>query len=124
MSNIIKDQIKFMQAASQTTDVLNKNQISLYTSLISEEVNEFFDAETAAEDVKEAIDILVVTLGFLLSTGIDVQKAWDLVHANNMLKVKSKPEYDENGKVKKSEASITAKEEMMDNIIKLIDTVI
>jgi len=121
--SMIEDQKEFMMAASQTTDICNIEQMNLYQSLIDEETKEFKNVEFIEDAVKEAVDIIVVTLGFLISTGIDAQKAWDLVHENNMLKVKTKPEYDENGKVKKSKASIAAKEQMMLEIQKLVDEV-
>ena len=121
--SMIEDQKEFMKAAGQIIDKYDFYQIGLYIDLIEEESLEFFGTNCLKDEIKEAVDILVVTIGFLISTGIDVHKAWNLVHENNMLKVKTKPEYDENGKVKKSKASIAAKEKMMKEIEKLINEV-
>lgn len=61
----------------------------LYKKLIKEEVDEFFEAETLAEQVNEAVDILWVTIGWLISTiGYnDTLRAYKTVFLSNMSKV-------------------------------------
>ena len=51
-----------------------------------EEVKESKDSNKAGEVVDAMIDIAYVAFGTLEAFGVDVQKAWDLVHAKNMLK--------------------------------------
>jgi len=61
----------------------------LYKSLIKEEVYEFLEAETKAEQVNEAVDILWVTIGWLISTiGYEATlKAYKTVYLSNLSKV-------------------------------------
>ena len=88
--DIFKDQMQFMQACEQTVYSHNTDQTDLYESLISEETLEFFNAlenDDRQEQIKEAIDILVVTVGWLLSAGVDAAEAWRRVHESNMSKL-------------------------------------
>ena len=61
----------------------------LYKKLIKEEVEEFFEAKTLGEQVNEAVDILWVTIGWLISTiGYDnTLKAYKTVFQSNMSKI-------------------------------------
>ena len=119
MTTMSEQQRRFMQAGNQTTNVYNIEQIYLYKSLISEEVNEFntaFNSEGNSEILKEATDVLVVTLGLIWSMGVNPQDVWNLVHANNMAKVSDNVVKDETGKIMKSPESKARKEKMMENI--------
>ena len=115
--SIFKDQAAFMQAGGQITDKSNMMQSVLYESLVDEEYGEFYMAcenpEPQENRIKEAIDLIVVTAGWLISQGIDAQKAWDIVHANNLAKVQDVTVKNAEGKIQKSEASIKRKAEMM-----------
>ena len=100
--NPFQDQATFMQAGDQTTGVNNPQQMSLYLDLVNEEVNELFEATSYEELVKEACDVIVVTLGLLHSTGVDVEEAWRRVHASNMSKcIDGKLVKREDGKIQK-----------------------
>lgn len=61
----------------------------LYRNLIQEEVDEFFEAKTLPEQVKEAVDILWVVIGWLIaSIGYNnTLKAYREVYLSNMSKV-------------------------------------
>ena len=122
MSDMITNQRDFMFMGNQTTTVFNPEQMELYWSLIQEEVDELRDTNSHEERIKEACDVIVVTLGLLLSMGIDVHKAWELVHKNNMSKVSNQDIIikDDNGKILKSEASKLAKQKMMSEIAALL----
>lgn len=85
--SIFTDQAEFMRAAGQTVDDFNGEQVDLYYALIVEECDEFRTAFSNAEAIKEAIDIIVVTAGWLLSVGVDADEAWRRVHASNMSKL-------------------------------------
>jgi predicted HAD superfamily Cof-like phosphohydrolase len=121
MSNPFNDQKEFMKAGGQVVGQFDKEQMYLYEELISEEVDEYFMSDGIAEELKEMVDILVVIIGKIVSLGIDPQKAWDIVHANNMAKVGENTQYDENGKIMKSEQSKARKVQMMKDLQGLID---
>ena len=93
MSDVFNDQRKFMQACGQSTDTFNKEQFSLYTRLVEEEVGELQDA-ISAEDRKECldalIDIIVVAAGAIHSLGVDAEGAWKEVMRSNFDKVDPK----------------------------------
>ena len=141
MTDIARDQRDFMYMGNQTTVEYNPNQIKLYTNLIIEEfielllprvsketinkIKEYFQNEQIINEpvenvLKEATDLLVVTLGFIYSHGINPNDVWNLVHANNMAKVNDSVVKDENGKIMKSPESKARKERMMDTIRKLV----
>ena len=126
MSNMALDQKDFMLAGDQSTKEFNHNQVKLYYSLIKEEANELFEAleESSNEEIiKEAMDVIVVTLGLVWSMGIDPNKCWTLVHQNNMAKVINTDVIvkDENGKILKSPESKARKEQMMKGIKGLLN---
>ncbi len=90
MTDIFKDQAAFMSACEQTVYTDNDEQKNLYEDLIEEEMHEFFESlidGPRQEQIKEAIDILVVTVGWLLSAGVDAAEAWRRVHESNMSKL-------------------------------------
>ena len=125
-----EDQRRFMQTGNQTTNELNTSQLFLYQNLIEEEVEElqealniYSDSEyTNGEEVlKEATDVLVVTLGLIWSMGVNPQNVWNLVHANNMSKVTDIVVKDESGKIMKSPESKVRKEKMMQDIKELLN---
>jgi NTP pyrophosphatase (non-canonical NTP hydrolase) len=87
MTNPFKDQKEFMLAAEQTVDCVNPDQCELYAGLVEEEINEFYDADTTEEATKELIDVIVVLIGAAYSAGIDIEEAWNRVHASNMSKL-------------------------------------
>ena len=77
--SIFKDQWEVMSLAGQTAirDVEmtrvdeHADQLVLYANLISEEYQEFEDeivkAEASVNDIKEAVDIIVVAAGYLVT---------------------------------------------------------
>jgi predicted HAD superfamily Cof-like phosphohydrolase len=122
MSNPFNDQKEFMEADGQTVDGFNPKQSLLYLELIDEEYQEYMDTEPRTpEELKEMIDVLVVVIGKIISIGVDPQKAWDIVHATNMAEVGENTQYDENGKIIKSEESKARKAQMMKDLQALID---
>ena len=106
MTDIFELQSDFMFKAGQEV-CFNKfySQLHLYEKLVKEESCEFEEVEEHNhESAKEACDILVVTAGYLVSLlGKEkAQKAYELVHASNMVKLQGKIEKREDGKVLKS----------------------
>lgn len=121
--SIVTDQKEFMVAGGQEVEGYQFFQEELYSKLIIEEHSEWLLAtmfESETNELKELIDQIVVILGKIISLGIDPQKAWDLVHANNMLKVGSKVVKDDNGKIIKSPEAIAAKVMMMKELEELL----
>lgn len=109
MSNVFRDQAKFMKACDQTVGSFNKDQFNLYVSLIDEESAELA-AAIAAQDKVETLDalldILVVTVGALHSLGVDAEGGWKEVIGSNLAKINRETgmvEKREDGKVLKPE---------------------
>jgi len=100
MSNLFRDQEKFMRACDQTVGEFNNEQFTLYLNLIKEEYNELFEAnaeDDRLEMLDAMIDILVVTIGAIHSAGFDAEGAWKEVMSTNFAKIEA------NGKVRKRE---------------------
>jgi len=101
MTNLFRDQEKFMRACDQTVGQKNESQYLLYVNLIKEEVAELVEAfrtQNPQEELDALIDILVVTVGAIHSMGADGEGAWKEVMATNFAKIDR-----ETGKVRKRE---------------------
>jgi predicted HAD superfamily Cof-like phosphohydrolase len=101
MTNVFRDQEKFMRACDQSVDCFNSNQFLLYTKLIKEEwieLNVAIDNNNQIETLDALVDILVVTIGAIHSMGVDGEGAWKEVMKTNFAKIDS-----ETGKVRKRE---------------------
>ena len=100
MTNLFRDQEKFMRACEQSVDSFNADQFALYFNLIKEELEELEVAYSAGDNVETLdalIDILVVTIGAIHSAGFDAEAAWKEVMSTNFAKI------GEDGKVRKRE---------------------
>ena len=101
MTNVFRDQEKFMRACDQTVGIHNEDQYKLYLNLITEEVEEHataFATRDTVEELDALIDILVVTIGAIHSMGADAEGAWKEVMQTNFNKIDK-----ETGKVRKRE---------------------
>jgi predicted HAD superfamily Cof-like phosphohydrolase len=87
MTNLFRDQEKFMRACDQTVGEVNASQFSLYLNLIEEEFNELKNAPDQIEQLDALIDILVVTIGAIHSMGADGEGAWKEVMSTNFAKI-------------------------------------
>ena len=109
MGNVFEDQTKFMVACDQTVCKWNQSQFEMYCSLIKEEISELQEAISNIDKVEildALIDIIVVTVGAINSTGSNAQGAWDEVMKTNFAKVDpitGKVKKREDGKVLKPE---------------------
>jgi len=126
MTDMSQDQRQFMYNGNQSIHGFNYDQTELYHSLVQEESKELLEAlqdGTNDEILKEAMDVIVVTLGLVWSMGVDPSDVWKLVHKNNMSKVSNQDAIvkDSNGKILKSEASKLAKQKMMSDIRGLLN---
>jgi predicted HAD superfamily Cof-like phosphohydrolase len=98
MSNVFRDQEKFMRACGQSVGEPNQSQYTLYKSLITEEFNELQDADNLVDELDALIDIMVVVVGALHSGGYDAEGAWKEVVRSNFSKIDK-----ETGMVRKRE---------------------
>lgn len=116
---VFDDMKSFMTRGGQSVNKDNQAQQQSYIKMILEETREFNEAllfEDRHQQMKEATDCLVVILGWMFSHGVDPQQIWDAVHKNNLLKVSEEVQYDANGKIQKSEASVKRKAYMLEQI--------
>lgn len=105
--SIFKDQADFMTLANQSLAVGRAGQADLYATLIKEEFDEFWETQDHAyvgldaDDIKEALDVIVVAAGYLNTVlGPDkAQAAWNLVHETNLAKLTGDVEKRADGKV-------------------------
>jgi hypothetical protein len=97
---------------------------------VEEEYGEFADTQVAtyagasvADDIKEAVDVIVVAAGYLISRlGYEgAEKAWELVYQNNLKKLAGKIEKREDGKVMKG---ATDKAEIKKQLLKSLETLL
>jgi len=98
VSNLFRDQEKFMRACEQTVGEFNEAQYQLYCNLISEEFDELVSSKTKVDDLDALIDILVVTIGAIHSLGADAEGAWKEVMSTNFSKIDK-----QTGRVRKRE---------------------
>jgi predicted HAD superfamily Cof-like phosphohydrolase len=101
MTNLFRDQEKFMRACDQTVGDLNKEQYKLYLDLMDEEWKELKAAllmENRVEQLDALLDFIVVTIGAIHSGGFDGEGGWKEVMRTNFAKIDS-----ETGKVRKRE---------------------
>lgn len=92
MSNVFRDQAKFMNACGQTVGDRNQEQYVMYVKLINEEVEELRQAVLAGDLIEQLdalIDIMVVTVGAVQSLGADGEGAWKEVMSTNFAKIDS-----------------------------------
>lgn len=92
MSNVFRDQGKFMNACGQTVGECNVEQYAMYLKLIDEEVGELHQAvlaDNVVEQLDALIDIMVVTVGAIQSLGADGEGAWKEVMSTNFAKIDS-----------------------------------
>jgi predicted HAD superfamily Cof-like phosphohydrolase len=102
MTNPFRDQEKFMKACDQVAGgEFNRDQFAMYLRLIEEEYKELWEAinnNNQLETLDALIDILVVTIGAIHSTGSDAEGAWKEVMQTNFAKIDK-----DTGKVRKRE---------------------
>ena len=101
MTNIFRDQEKFMKACDQTVGELNEAQYKLYLDLMEEEWKELKAAllmQDRVEQLDALLDFIVVTTGAIHSAGFDGEGGWKEVMKTNFAKIDK-----ETGKVRKRE---------------------
>jgi predicted HAD superfamily Cof-like phosphohydrolase len=94
MSKVFTDVSVFLSAVGQEVPSQPQQTVSaqaeLYKNLIKEEVEEFWEAEAASDDVEEidaCFDMMWVIVGYMKSRGWDCEKIWDEGAQSNLSKI-------------------------------------
>ncbi len=98
---MIEDNEKFQQKYEFDKDVFDYNALSFRMDLLTEEFQEThaaFVQGDAEEFVDGLIDMMVIALGTLSLSGVDIEKAWKSVFEANMSKIRGvKPGREQSG---------------------------
>jgi predicted HAD superfamily Cof-like phosphohydrolase len=94
MTKVFTDVTVFLKAVGQETPSFAQatvsDQAELYKKLIKEEVEEFWEAEAASDDVEQidaCFDMMWVIVGYMKSRGWDCEKIWDEGAKSNLSKI-------------------------------------
>jgi predicted HAD superfamily Cof-like phosphohydrolase len=94
MSKVFTDVSVFLAACGQHTPNVPDPKVSdlaeLYKKLIKEEVEEFWEAEAASDDVEQldaCFDMIWVIVGYMKARGWDCENAWDEGARSNLIKI-------------------------------------
>jgi hypothetical protein len=94
MSKVFTDVSVFLAAAGQEVPYKPDPNVSelaeLYKRLIKEEVEEFWEAEAASDDVEQldaCFDMMWVIIGYMKARGWDCEAAWDEGARSNLIKI-------------------------------------
>lgn len=94
MSKVFTDVSVFLAAVGQEVpskpDATTSDLAQLYKNLIKEEIQEFWEAEAASDDVEEldaCFDMMWVIIGYMKARGWDCESAWDEGARSNLSKI-------------------------------------
>ena len=94
MSKVFTDVSVFLSAVGQKVPSVPQQMVSdqaeLYKKLIKEEVEEFWEAEAASDDVEQidaCFDMIWVIVGYMKSRGWDCEGIWDEGAKSNLSKI-------------------------------------
>jgi predicted HAD superfamily Cof-like phosphohydrolase len=94
MSKVFTDVSVFLSAVGQEVPSNPQQTVSdqaeLYKKLIKEEVEEFWEAEAASDDVEQidaCFDMMWVIVGYMKSRGWDCENIWDEGAKSNLSKI-------------------------------------
>jgi predicted HAD superfamily Cof-like phosphohydrolase len=94
MSKVFTDVAVFLKAVGQEMPAFPQQNVSaqaqLYKKLIIEEVEEFWKAVEASDDVEEidaCFDMMWVIIGYMKSRGWDCEQIWDEGAKSNLSKI-------------------------------------
>ena len=94
MTKVFTDVSVFLNAVGQVTPKTPQKEVSelaeLYKKLIKEEVEEFWEAEAASDDVEQldaCFDMMWVIIGYMKARGWDCDAAWDEGALSNLSKI-------------------------------------
>lgn len=84
MRQVIEDVQKLMQASGQEPSY---RTAKLYEKLMEEEYAEFLDSHTDADEFDACLDLIWVTVGYMLAKGWPVPAGWAEVARSNHAKI-------------------------------------
>jgi predicted HAD superfamily Cof-like phosphohydrolase len=94
MSKVFTDVSVFLSAVGQKVPSVPQQMVSdqaeLYKKLIKEEVEEFWEAEAASDDVEQidaCFDMIWVIVGYMKSRGWNCEGIWDEGAKSNLSKI-------------------------------------
>ena len=94
MTKVFTDVSVFLKSVGQEIPSIPQKMVSdqaeLYKKLIKEEVEEFWEAEAASDDVEQldaCFDMIWVIVGYMKSRGWDCEAAWDEGAKSNLSKI-------------------------------------
>jgi predicted HAD superfamily Cof-like phosphohydrolase len=94
MSKVFTDVTVFLKAVGQEIPSSPQQNVSaqaeLYKKLIKEEIEEFWEAEAASDDVEQidaCFDMMWVIIGYMKSRGWDCESIWDEGAKSNLSKI-------------------------------------
>lgn len=94
MTKVFTDVSVFLKSVGQETPAIPQKTVStqaeLYKKLIKEEVEEFWEAEAASDDIEQldaCFDMIWVIVGYMKSRGWDCEAAWDEGAKSNLSKI-------------------------------------
>lgn len=93
MTKVFTDVGVFLKAVGQTSPPFvadESAQSELYKKLIKEEVEEFWEAEAASDEVEKidaCFDMIWVIVGYMKSRGWDCEGIWDEGAMSNLAKI-------------------------------------
>lgn len=95
----------FNHPVSETPVLLKPERVAVRHSWLQEEIDEFVDAKTIADQADAMIDTIYFAVGTLVEMGVQPQELFEIVQAANMAKLwpDGKPHYNEHNKVIKPE---------------------
>ncbi|TXH56289.1 MAG: hypothetical protein E6Q97_06790 [Desulfurellales bacterium] len=102
----IKDVAGIVQGFMRNSGQFCQNKSSLrmlYAQLMQEEFEEWQRAGTEVEEFDACLDLIWVTVGFMIANGWNAAGGWEEVARSNMDKVKDGLVKDKYGKVQKPE---------------------
>ena len=94
MSKVFTDVSVFLHAVGQEQPsyptIIESPQAELYKKLIMEETTEFWEADSANDDVERmdaCFDMMWVIIGYMKSRGWDCERVWDEGAKSNLSKI-------------------------------------
>ena len=95
---------------------LDDNRKMARASWMREEIQEFLDARTIAEEVDALVDCLYFVIGTAVEMNVDLSEPFEMVHNANMQKLfpDGKPHYNQDNKVINPEGGVAPDEKIRD----------
>ncbi len=105
--------LQFGIPAASVPTKMAANRVHRLAGFMSEEIQELIAANTLADQVDAAADLIYYAVGVFIETGVDANHVLRIVHQANMAKlVNGKPAFSEDGRVLKPRNWISPEREI------------